>query len=607
MKKRRFYSWLLAAAMLFSCAVYPAAAEGETEAQTVYKATDAWYAPENGAAENTYNGQPWKWERKDSGVDWFDFAAYNTAIGAFGMAPTLVIGAENRTAGAAWTTASGGYGHPAVGKGWMMPYLQADKPDNAVCRTFIVPKSGSVTLTTEDGNIYGGSNQPGNSANRTAFIRITRNGTQVWPAEGTAVRIPETNEQIYEFSPVTLTVYKNDELRFEVYNGDSGTQYGKYVWWQPVVTYNEGVVYNSFDALEAEITARAAGETAPESAWSWKTKRAANQFTNFNGVLKAGMNLFVLPENSDGTHNYSYRGVSGTDEIYSFYSTNSTASSTYREYNAMSLWWMRTTNSSSELKAANSVAKVFTAPKTGTVQISAVDADGAAKIYGKKIAGKNQTSGARILIEKTSESGTPTLTADAALYNYKFDYTGFESYEDYAASIDFAPITVDINEGERLWFIVNADDTVAGNSKFVHWNPVVTYLPFSIEAGADDVEITTPDGTLLESYADIAAQSVINVTLNASLISPSALLDGDTRTAVMCAAVFDGENKLVSVGVSEPKTITNASEANLTFAIGNMTISEQPAGGSVKVFLFDAMSTLNPLSEIGNNPIYTAE
>lgn len=230
--------WFLSVILAFGAFCLPECVKADNG--SVYNSLDAWYEPENLSTENTYNGSAeWKWERKDSGKDWFDFVKFHSDRQSFGMMPENVVGSENRVKGPAWTTDAGSWNHPAVGKGWMIPYGQSGKPDNAVSKTFTAPRSGKVSLSAYGGYIYGGSNQPGKNNNRTAFIRITKNNECIWPEEGGGVRIPEdTPSQKYEFTPVTAEISEGDVLRFEVYNGDendSGS--GKYVYWIPVVSY----------------------------------------------------------------------------------------------------------------------------------------------------------------------------------------------------------------------------------------------------------------------------------------------------------------------------------------------------------------------------------
>ena len=612
MKTKKMYALMLALSVIFTYFAVPISSAEEKTVSNIYKASDAWYEPTgDDVATNTYNGQTeWKWERKDSGTGWVNFAKFHNAKQAFGMTPKNTVGSENRTNGMAWTTANGDWNHPAIGEGWMFPYAQTDKPDNRVSKTFTAPKTGKVRLSTEDGSIYGGSSNPGNVVNRTAFIRITVNDKQVWPADGKQLRIPETSTQEYKFEPVEIELYKNDKLRFEVYNGDSGAQYGKYVYWKPVVEYLvNNTINNSYDALDADIAAKTA---AGNSNWKWKNYRGDNgltSFIDFKGVSStASMHLFAEPPlNSDGTHNFAYRGVSGTDQTGAFYSTNSDSTNNTNAYNVMSRWWARPTSNSSALKADTSLAKVFTASQPGIVEISAVDADGEAKIYGKKIASKKVTTGATVYIKKLGSAETISTPSDTtgALYCHMFEFTS--SYEDQAVSTDFAPITLEINEGEKLWFVVNADEAANGNAKFVHWNPVVKYVTsddFELELDKSSIEFKGADGTSFESFAAISASGSFSVNANAKLQNASALGE-ETRSAVLAAVVYDGDGNIAGVGF-DGKTINKNSGGTLTFNIENM-ITTNPTEGSVKVFLFDSLQELNPLSDIGNEPIYASE
>ena len=207
--------------------------------KSVYKASDAWEALTTSTKQApVYNGHTeWKWERYDAQSKWTNFAAFRTDKSYFGTTPGEAT--ITRTAGNAWTAQpTSDWSHPAIGEGWMQPYCQKGHPDYAVSRAFTAPKSGVVTLSTEDGFIYGGSSKPIDGGNRPAFVRITLNGAQIWPKGSEGIRLPDTTEQKYEFTPMDVTLSQNDVLRFEVYNGDTGAQYSKLVWWQPVVTYS---------------------------------------------------------------------------------------------------------------------------------------------------------------------------------------------------------------------------------------------------------------------------------------------------------------------------------------------------------------------------------
>lgn len=629
MKCKKVYAWLLAVSMIFACFTTPILAEGEGTASDIYKASDAWYAPADGTAENTYRGHTeWKWERKDSGQDWFDFAKFHTNKRAFGMTPGNVIGDETvRIAGSAWTTEKADWNHPAVGEGWMLPYMKTGNPDYAVSKTFTAPKTGKVRLSTEDGSIYGGSGNPGNASNRTAFIRITVNDRQIWPAEGRSLRIPETTTQEYKFEPVEILLRKNDKLRFEVYNGDSTEQYGKYVYWKPVVEYlPDSPINNSYDALDADITA---GTFAGNSGWTWQNIRGdiTNGWQGFttltNGNKTSGnvMNTFVEPDkNADGTYNYaSFKGQGEADtQALSPVSNPSNAP----KYNAMSRWWMRTTNiKGKNTNHENTIAKVFTAPRAGTLQISAVDLDGNNKIWGKKVKQPEKTLGAKIFIQKTAanvkaDETKTTVGSDGVYFYHQFMYDAAKDVNDgcNAVSTDFEPITIDVTEDERIWFIIKdgADKTDASydptNLNFVHWNPVVTYLSsddFNMEVDKSSVAFTGADSTALTSFAAIAAADSFSVSANVKLQNALAL-GSETRSAVMMAIVYDGDGNIVGKGFNE-QTINKDSGDSVTFNIENITTTSTPAEGSVKVFLFDSLQTLNPLSDIGNSPIYASD
>ena len=231
--KRKYISLILSVAALIGIFNIPINAAKESN---IYKASEAWNTEQSG-------NEVWKWESyTDMGETYQELTVYNEVRGRFGMDPQNPVNENVPTApgwcgGSAWNFA-------AVGQYWMIPLIKTTgttaeiRKQYGVCRSFTAPKSGNVTLSTEDGNIYGGAKQSG-AGNTTAYVRITVNGRQIWPEDG-ELQIPYDKAviQTYKFEPVTEEINEGDVVRFEVYNGDGDNGYGKYVYWAPVVTYN---------------------------------------------------------------------------------------------------------------------------------------------------------------------------------------------------------------------------------------------------------------------------------------------------------------------------------------------------------------------------------
>ncbi len=655
MKFSKVTSFVLTICMLIGMLCVPTVGLAANE---VYKASAAWdNTLSDGATSWSYNGQPWKWQRKDCGNDWAGFVKYVKEMVFFGMEVgkdltdyanrgTVVDGGVSAADSfkAPAVTAASYTGTqttlPAVGEGWMRPYLGA-KDENkldvyeshSVARVFTAPKDGYVTITAEGDYIYDGSAKPLDGGTKPAFVRITRNGETIWPLNSDSeygIRIPAETQKL-KFDAVDVLLYKGDVVRFEVINGDTATQWSKLTWWQPVVTYNDTVVdtsktYNSRTSLEAALNAaeveesktyqvdenrkKAVGAALAKAYNSWmfmnrNTLETANEttFTTFVAANDDRAHLLGLPKSGD-TFNYNYKGTSGTDKVLSMFATNTTDNQNTK--NAMSLDWMRTTHESNgKGYAVDSFAKVFIAPVSGKIQISAIDADGNAKIYGKRIASKEK-SGPQLFIEKTANDGEPTLVKDNSEYYHKFTFDTVSSAVTEAIAIDFAPITMDVTEGEKIWFIMNNGDEVGGNTKVVHWNPVVKYYeysPFELNAAASDVIIKKADNsTVVESFAETSSENTLNISVSANLVNLLSIESGVTKSAVACAAIYDDAGMLSGVGISEIKNITNASNKVLEFAI-EVTNKLKPTAGSIKVFIFDSMSNIYPLCNLGNTAV----
>ncbi|MBP3361962.1 MAG: hypothetical protein J6N52_13980 [Clostridia bacterium] len=208
------------------------AASGE-----IFKASESW-------SDAASSDDVWKWESyTDMGNTYTELDVYNKSRGRFGVDPENPVN-ENAPTGGGWCSGSA-WNTAAVGRYWMIPLIKTTGTDESirskygVCKSFTAPKSGNVTLSCENGKIYGGAKSK-DKDNTTAFIRITKNGEQIWPSGGGEYQIPCSTVpvQTVSFSPITLDVNEGDVIRFEAYNGDGSKGYGKYVYWAPVVSYN---------------------------------------------------------------------------------------------------------------------------------------------------------------------------------------------------------------------------------------------------------------------------------------------------------------------------------------------------------------------------------
>ena len=483
MKLKRFLAVLTAFALVFTAAPTIAGAEdGTATTSSVYKASDAWSETQNG---NDY----WSWEcsNVDTKGIFVKLTKYHSdGSDIYGADPVNNQATEenrNKTGygwkdGTAWNNAG-------VGQYWMRPLIKNSGvsseyiKNSKVARTFTSPKSGKVTLSTENGKIYGGA---ANSGNKTAYIKITRNGQQIWPAGGKEFPIPYNQAyfQPCDFSPITVNVYKGDKLRFEVYNGDGDAGYGKWVYWAPVVTYDgetadSNMTYDSLDAWPADGFTKDKLKN-DDPVWQFlyrnmttsggnQTEAVAESLDQYKAYTVAGVGNgnstdFAVPtKNEDGTYNYE---AAGDNQI-----VYSDGASSHGMRNAMGKYWIRPSvagSSDPKQSVNNRIVKAFTAPRSGNVSLSAKDMSGDAKIYNTGLSSGN-SKGAVVKVSKVSADGTKT-----ELWKHTFAYTS-SSIE----SVDFDNISLFVNKGEQIWFEVSGETGGSAWAKQVFWNPTVSY------------------------------------------------------------------------------------------------------------------------------------
>ncbi|MBS1852350.1 MAG: hypothetical protein JST79_15700 [Acidobacteria bacterium] len=116
-----------------------------------------------------------------------------------------------------------GSGLGRIGRVWMQPSASYD-----ISRTFIVPATGTVDLTGVVRKDPSAENQYSN------FVRILRNGEQVWPAQGWAEVHPDYDSPTL-YKVENLHVAAGDKLRFVVQH--NGTNRADPMLWNPVITY----------------------------------------------------------------------------------------------------------------------------------------------------------------------------------------------------------------------------------------------------------------------------------------------------------------------------------------------------------------------------------
>lgn len=475
MKTKKLCSMLLSAVMLISAAAVVRAEEtGEESTLPVYKSTDAW-------SETAPGNELWTWEHSDKVTGYEYKALSNNYVSRENFGRPITATAQDKTAADAWCGGTE-WNEAAVGEHWMIPYIKtsnttaAERAKFAVSRTFKAPVSGHVVFSTEDGNIYGGSKEK-SSANSNAFIKITRNGEQIWPASG-EVQIPWDRSwiQTYDFEDFSAYVTKNDVIRFEVYNGDGSSGYGKLVYWAPTITYTSAedadITYKSADAWPETMTnTTVIKNDDPVWQFIYRNNISNNAYKAYaydNNSAGNATQDFVAPVlNEDGTYDYSYKAASGAHiRVFCDSTTNAYAR------NVIGKYWMRpavATESNPKQDANNRLVKSFTAPKSGNITITAEDMLGDSKIYNRKLDSTN-TKGAVVNILKWSADGK-----NEVIWTHTFAYDAETTPADGVAVLDFENITTNVNKGEQIWFMVSAATGHSAYAKQVFWNPVVVY------------------------------------------------------------------------------------------------------------------------------------
>ncbi|MBE7039033.1 MAG: hypothetical protein E7404_09060 [Ruminococcaceae bacterium] len=601
MKIKKITSLILAACMLvgmFSFNVF--ALEDAKDAQIVYKASDAWYASGvDQDTNNTYNGNTlWTWERSDNNVRQ-SLAYYCRLRMGFAMNPKDT-GEGKRYSGPAWTTKAAEGTHPAVGEGWMKPMASKTETTYAVSRNFTAPVTGIYEFSTEDGYIYGGSLNPGAAGHRTAFIQITKqdsnsNIQRIWPSDA-AIRIPETTTQDYKFEPVQFYVKKGDIIRFVVFNGndegtvadEAGTTYcaGKYVYWKPVVTLLKS--YSSDESWPETLTNTSTISNNNEI-WKFKySKDGGVTYTDFS--LSAGNNThhYAQPiHKEDGTVDYTtVQSAANYTRVYTDSNDNTNGVNNDATI-VMGKWWQAPNNTQT-----CRVAKVFTAPYSGTIRISAKDESENAKIYVRNNK-KQNTAGPKLYIDKKSVNNEAEN-----LWNTEINHTSPSFTAITLTTYDFKEFTANVTAGDEIWFVVSGEKSDNKQTKYVYWNPVVTYVDLPVNVLNEEAPLfkDIENTASLTTFADIVGAGKINVSFDVNTINYT------SKNAIMCVAVYDETGILENVALSTSTPI--ASSGKTTFTINGMEVTDLE-GGFIKVFLFDSMDTLYPVSDIGATPIYT--
>ena len=162
-----------------------------------------------------------------------------------------------------WT----GSGMGRIGRIWMQPSAQYD-----LSRTFIVPSAG---LLSTSGNIH---KDPSAENQASCFVRILRNSSQVWPAEGWAEVSPNYDHPT-RYTVANLHVTAGDKIRFVVKHNDENR--ADPIVWDPAI-----VTRNSEDTTQTASESRALSRQTLEEQNIRAIKLLVGEF--FDGPIAAG-------------------------------------------------------------------------------------------------------------------------------------------------------------------------------------------------------------------------------------------------------------------------------------------------------------------------------
>lgn len=123
--------------------------------------------------------------------------------------------------------------------GYVTPFNMFTSSDNTIwlCRTWEAPASSTISIrgVALKNDISGGDG---------VKVRITKNGTTIWPAGGGSQTIAYNDNTGYATNLDSINVSQGDKIRFEVNNGGSGSNTGDLISWSPSVGIS-GTLSNS--------------------------------------------------------------------------------------------------------------------------------------------------------------------------------------------------------------------------------------------------------------------------------------------------------------------------------------------------------------------------
>lgn len=603
MKNFKVLSLLLVVTVLFGIMCVPAvSASSQGDVKLVYSSDEAWPESFTNTTSILNNNAFWKYKYSNDNGDtytdcdssvgnntYYFVAPKDTGDNKYDYSYVEVSGNKTRVFRDVNTTSNPSEQGSIVGKWWMKP---AGAIDRRIAKVFTTPYTGKITVSAKDesgnANIYCKKISDGATKGPVLYIKkkdAAGNTTELWKqTQDYSNSSVSTEVKTINFSDIEIEVNKGDELFFIVSGEQSANGTTKFVYWNPVITYTktmtDTVIYTDYSSDEAWSKSLTNTTTISNTDAFWIFKYSEDSGSTYMDYsLSVGNNThnFAAPKLTGEAYDYSYVGSSGTN-VTRIWKKNQNQMTD--NDHAIGKWWMKTDNTET-----NHIAKVFTAPYTGEITISAKDESGDAKIHCRALDGAKK--GPDLCIMKKDGAADATV-----LWSKTQDFDGSNGTTQ-LKSISFIDINVEVEKGDELWFIVDSKNSQNGKTKYVYWNPTIHYD----KIGVSKPEFSSTDLASLDSFSAVVSAGTLNINLPVSSILV------DDKSAVMCVAVYDGDGKLSNVAISEATTIPGGK--SVTIKIENMAVTNI-TDGYVKVFLVDSMETLVPLDDIGTGKILSS-
>lgn len=143
-----------------------------------------------------------------------------------------------------------------------------------IARAWTAPSSGQISVRGRvlKNDIAGGDG---------VKVRITRNGTQLWPVSGGPQTVTFNDQSGYD-TDVNLAVAVNDIIRFEINNGSNGDSSHDVTSWTPSIAYVLGT--NTVNDTDAGLSYSGSGWTAQSGQSGYYSSDFHSDATNGDSV-----------------------------------------------------------------------------------------------------------------------------------------------------------------------------------------------------------------------------------------------------------------------------------------------------------------------------------